>query len=104
MHDPDVIDTLPEKLQDDEVPSIVYRLNSTIRNKIFNYKTTVNEIDVNDKSTYGTGLASCQCQNSSFVNDDYGHIPTGDLRFIENSAFSKLFCKGPNYREPQTIN
>ena len=104
LHDPDVIDTLPEKLQDDEVPSIVYRLTSTIRNKIFDYKTTVNEIDVNDESTYGTGLASCQCQSSSFVNDNYGHIATGDLRFIENSALRKLFCKGPNYREPQTIN
>ena len=30
LHDPDVIATLPEKLQDDEVPSIVYRLNNTI--------------------------------------------------------------------------
>ena len=72
LHDPDVIETLPEKLQDDDVPSIVYRLNNTIRNKIFNYKATVNGIDVNDKSTYGTGLTTCQCQHSSFVNNDYG--------------------------------
>ena len=82
----------------------MYRLNNTIRNKIFNYKATVNEIDVNDKSTYGTGLATCQCQNSSFVNNNYGHIATGDLRFIENASLRKLFCKGPNYREPQMIN
>ena len=72
--------------------------------QFFNYEATVNEIDVNDKSTYGTGLATCQCQNSSFVNNNYGHIATGDLRFIENASLRKLFCKGPNYREPQMIN
>ena len=104
LHDSAVVETLPDKFQNDEVPSIVYRLNNTIRNKIFNYKQTVNEIDVSDKSTYGTGLTSCQCHNSSFVDDNYGHIATGDLRFIENSVLRKLLCKGPNYREPQTIN
>ena len=62
----------------------MYRLNNTIRNKIFNYKATVNEIDVNDKSTYGTGLATCQCQNSSFVNNNYGHIATGHLKENKN--------------------
>ena len=44
-----------------------------IGNKIFNYKQTFNEIYVSDKSTYGTGLTSFQCQNSSFVDDNYGH-------------------------------
>ena len=29
---------------------------------------------------------------------------TGDLRFVENSVLRKLLCKGPNYREPQSIN
>ena len=58
LHEPDVIDTLPEKIKDDQVPSIVYRLDSRIRSKIFNYKTTMNEIDANDKSGYGTGLTS----------------------------------------------
>ena len=32
------------------------------------------------------------------------HIVTGDLRIIENSKIRKLLTKGPNYREPCTLN
>ena len=32
------------------------------------------------------------------------NIITGDLRIIRNNKLRKLICKGPNYREPKTIN
>ena len=48
LRDDDDINTLPNHLQLDDVPSVVYRLEDTIRNKIFNYKKTVSEIDIND--------------------------------------------------------
>jgi len=100
----DVIFKLPKMLQAEDPPSIVYSLSSTIRNKLFNYKDTVNNINIDDQLTYGTNLINCECHKSSFVNKDHGHIVTGDLRIIENKHLRKLISKGPNYREPKNIN
>ena len=104
LHEDEVIDSLPDSLRTDEVPSVVYRLTKTIRNTIFNYKQTVADINTDDSDTFGTGLSSCSCENSPFVDANHGHIVTGDLRIIENSVLRKLLCKGPNYREPQAVN
>ena len=65
---------LPDILNTGEnLPSIVYLLEGTIRNKIFNYKQTVADIDTNDQSTYGTGLVSCECLGSEFCDPHHGH-------------------------------
>ena len=101
----DVRSLLPDHLNTDEnLPSIVYSLEGTIRNKIFNYKQTVADIDTNDQSTYGTGLASCDCQGSEFCDPHHGHILTGDLRIITNQKLRKLVSRGPNFREAKTIH
>ena len=104
LHEDDVVDLLPKPLQKDEVSSVVYSLGSTIRNKIFNYKETVNSINTEDVETHGTGIASCDCHESEFVNGHHGHVVTGDLRIIRNDKLRKLISKGPNFREPKTIN
>ena len=104
LRNSDVISELPDKLQSEDPPSIVYNLSSTIRSKIFNYRETVNDIDVNDQLTYGTKIPNCDCHNSPFVDSDHGHIVTGDLRIIENHHLRQLISKGPNYREPRNIN
>ena len=104
LHLDEVIQKLPSALQQDEVPSVVYSLSNTIRNKIFNYKDTVNSIDTNDLGTFGTGITDCDCHNSQFVDEHHGHIVTGDLRIISNPKLRQLISKGPNYREPKTIN
>ena len=79
-------------------------MTPTIRNKIFNYKETVESINTDDLDTFGTNLPSCQCQDSPFVDPDHGHIMTGDLSFVKNKHLRKLISKGPNYREPRNIN
>ena len=101
----DIRALLPDQLKEDEyLPAVVYSLEGTIRNKIFNYKQTVAEIDTNDPNTFGTGLASCDCANSEFCDPNHGHVLTGDLRIIENQKLRKLISRGPNYREPTTIH
>ena len=96
---------LPSHLNSDEnLPAIVYSLEGTIRNKIFNYKQTVSEIDTNDLITYGTGLESCDCEGSEFCDPNHGHILTGDLRVIDNLKLRKLVARGPNFREAKTIH
>ena len=44
------------------------------------------------------------CKNSPLINQHLGHVVTGDLRIIPNKRLRKLFLKGPNFREPCTIN
>lgn len=104
LRSPEVISKLPQQLQTEEPPSVVYNLSRTIRTSIFNYKQTVSSINVNDHLTYGTNLPSCDCHNSPFIDRDHNHIITGDLRLIENQHLRKLISKGPNYREPRTLN
>ena len=47
---------LPESIREHEVPSTVYSLSNPIRNKIFNYKSTVENINTDDTRTYGTSI------------------------------------------------
>ena len=54
--------------------------------------------------TFGTGLHSCDCSSSEFVDQSHSHVLTGDLRIIENIHLRELIQKGPNYREPRPIN
>ena len=95
----------PNKLKIDKPPSFVYSLRKTIRNKILSYKETVSSIDTNDNITYGAGIVECDCQqHKDFVDENHGHILTGNLRIIANSKLRKLVSKGPNFREAMSIN
>ena len=104
LHEPDVKSKLPPDFCDDDSPSVVYSLSNTIRNKILNYKDTVSSIDINDLETFGTGLHTCDCSSSDFVDPNHGHVLTGDLRMIQNLPLRELIQKGPNYREPRPVN
>ena len=104
LRNPDVKSKLPNHFQNDDSPSVVYNLSSTIRNKILNYKETVNNIDINDPDTFGTGLQTCNCTSSPFLDNIHGHILTGDLRILENNHLRELIQKGPNFREPKSVN
>ena len=96
---------LPERLREDEIPSTVYSLSNAIRNKtFFNYNITVKNINTNDTRIYGTGVVSCNCTNSKYLNYNHGQIITGDLRIIEIKKLRKFLSNGPHYSEPNTIN
>ena len=95
---------LAESLRENEIPSTVYSLSNTIRNKIFNYYSTVKNINTNDTRTYGTGIILCNCTNSKYLNHHHGHIIPRDLQIIENKKLGNILSKGPNSREPKTIS
>ena len=100
LHLDTVINLFPNELKIDEPPSAVYSLG-----KILNYKDTVSSIDTNDDITYGTGIVEYDRQQyKGFVNENHGHVLTGDLRIITNSKLRKLVSKGPNFREAMSIN
>lgn len=52
LHEIDITNCFPECLQVDEIRSTVYSLSNAIRNKNFNYKNTVKNINTTDTRTY----------------------------------------------------
>ena len=105
LNQPQVSCLLPADMREqDSLPMVTYKLGSTVRNKIFNYKQTVNDISINGEATLDPYINLCNCNNSTFSDPQHGHIITGDLRIVENGKLRKLLTKGPNYREPKTLN
>ena len=88
-------------LENSEHPRIVYKYTKSVRNKIANYRQTVQSA-IYDEWVSQEGR--CDCRNSRFKDDHHGHIITGDLNIIQNGKLRALFSKGPNYREAKTIN
>ena len=82
------------------------KLSKPIRNKILNYRETVSSLDivVDDEVSFVRNLPTCECRSSEFTDPFHQHFVTGDLRVITNQKIRKLFSKGPNYREPKTLN
>ena len=99
IHKEEIKETIPLAALDKHEPMIVYKYDKTIRNKIFNYKETVEEY-VQDCEL----KMECNCSNSQFSDKDHGHVVTGDLHIIKNQKLRELFKKGPNYREKKAIN
>ena len=53
LNHPDVIEILPYDIQNKEnIPIVTYQLGNTVRNKLLNYKETVNSIFVNEEATF----------------------------------------------------
>ena len=42
--------------------------------------------------------------NSEYCDPHHQHIITGDLRIVENGKLRSLLTKGPNFREPLSVN
>ena len=62
-------------------------------------------MDINDNKTYSTGIVEFDChKHKDFVDENHGHVLTGDLIIITNSKLEKLVSKGPNFRETMLIN
>ena len=64
----------------------------------------MNSIYIDENVSFVTNSAECECQNSVFCDPNHKHIVTGDLHIVENSKLRYLFTKGPNFREPRTMN
>ena len=103
----EVTSLLPDELQpEDDIPSVTMKLTPPIRSKILNYRDTVSNLDivVDDDVYFVRDLPSCDCQSSEFCDPHHKHIVSGDLRVVSNQKLRKLLSKGPNYREPKTLN
>ena len=78
-------------------PTVSYKYSDTIRNKVLNYRQTILGSD-------SQSVFTCNCDKYSeeFVNNDFGHIFTGDLKIVNNKELREVLENGLNYREPQS--
>ena len=100
LHSDDVLNNCPLKIDNSEIPMIVYSLCKPVRSKVFNYHDFVSNLHLNEFVNDSNSI-ECHCKDfdSSFINNDHGHILTGDLRIISNDKLRKLLFKGPKHRE-----
>ena len=100
-----VFQLLDKSKNDDSNPVVTYQLGKTIRNKIFNYKETVNSIYVDEDVSFCLNTDHCDRADSSLRDPHHHkHIITVDLQIIKNNKLRKFITKGPNCREPRRIN
>ena len=103
----DAIDSLSFNLQDQDHENIsvtTYKLTATIWNKVFNYRQTAESIELDEGQSLNFDKYLCKCKNPELCHPNHGHIITGDLCLIKNENLTKIFNKGPNFREPQSLN
>ena len=72
------------------VPS--YSYTKPIRNKIINYNSAILQLEDEIPD-------SCNCTSSPFIDQEIGHIVTGNLGIITDRKLRNLLCKGLTYRE-----
>ena len=95
------MDKIPAYFKDKEPPIISYQYTNTVANKLFNFSSTLSNLDI---TNYLSNPQHCQCNTSKFCYEPHGHVITGDLMVIENVKLRELVAKGPKYREPNKIN
>ena len=78
-----------------ESPCISYSYTSSVATTIFNYKTSLQEIDFQSLSQ---NPLPCSCSGSVFLYAPCSHTVTGNLNAERNDKVRDLLRKGPRYR------
>jgi len=97
IHDNNITACIPNDFKTKH-PTIIYKYNNPIRNKIYNYKHTIDNINQFDYN------APCTCTASPYCNKDIGHVITGDLSIIQHRTLRKLISYGPTYRTSTPVS
>ena len=91
---------IPPYFKMKSTPCISYRYNSTIASKLFNYKQTLQCLDIEQLQR---NPPKCTCSSSSFNYGPAGHIITGDINIVQSEDLKSLILKGPKFREPRSF-
>ena len=92
---------MPSYFKEKEPPIISYTYTKIIASKIFNFSSTLTDLDYHQ---FHNNPSQCECDTSSHLYQPYGHAITGDLSIIRNSKLRDLIAKGPKYREPCKVD
>ena len=93
-----VIETVPTYFEEKEPPIISYTYTKIIAGKIFNFSSTLSNLDYYQ---FHSNPSRCECNTSSHLYQPCVHVITGDLSIIPNSKLRDLIAK---YREPRKVD
>ena len=101
----DSVSLLPEVVDADDIPMVVFSLSQPIRSTIFNYSKFVSSLDLSQANN-NIDSVPCPCSAfpGKFVDNHHKHILTGDLSIVINARLRTLLAKGPKYREPVQLD
>ena len=85
-------------------PNVSYLLGDTIGHKLYNFKGAVTSYDCNKPIDQYPCICSDPFYQAFIHKDTGGHVATGDFNVINEPKLQSLFNKGPNYREPVTVD
>ena len=85
-----VTETVPTYFKQKEPPIISYTCTKTIASKIFNFSSTLLDLDYHQ---FHNNPSPCECNTSSHLYQPYGHVITGDLSIIPNSKLRDLIAE-----------
>ena len=92
-----VMDKIPAYFKDKEPPIISYQYTNTVANKLFNFSSTLSNLDI---TNYLSNPQHCQCNTSKFCYEPHGHVITGYLMVIENVKLRDLLPKDLSTEKP----
>ena len=101
LNNKNVKSKVPPYFKEHPAPIVSYSYTRSIASKIFNYKRTIQSVNIKD---FKSKPPLCSCQESQFCYSPSGHVITGDLSIIPNEKLRTIIRKGPKYRIPNTIN
>ena len=91
---------IPPYFKMKSTPCISHTYTSTIASKLFNYKQTLQCLDIEQ---FRQNPPKCSCSSSPFNYSPAGHIITGDVNIVQNEDLRSLILKGPKFREPRSF-
>jgi hypothetical protein len=82
---------------------VTYKYTRSIRNDVFNYNDILANKSIEE---WEAEEHHCECDSmyKEFKDQHHKHVITGNLNIIQNKSLRKIFQKGPNYRERNSIN
>ena len=86
---------IPEYFKSKSTPCISYKYTPTIASNLFNYKPTLQSLDIEHLLL---NPPTCSCSSSPFNYQPAGHVITGDVNIVKNEELKSLILKGPKFR------
>jgi hypothetical protein len=85
---------IPEFFKSKFTPCISYKYTPTVASKLFNYKPTLQCIDIEH---HLQNPLTCSCSSSPSNYQPAGHVITGDVNIVRNEELKSLILKGPKF-------
>ena len=102
LNHPNLLRFLPLELRNKLKIRKIFKFEDAVSRKILNYNKI---LESTGNLSYEDILSlSCECADSHFRNDHFGHVITGDLNIIQEPGLRKMCSYGTKFRDVPCFN